>query len=113
MIRCKNFSAFCSFITEFWSKAGFSRVQQEYQAELWNLVLDDWEMARNLVLLSLVSYKGRKSAELPPELPSSNRVEAEDSDVDLDEDDVDEEEEDDEDDDGESVPLPSSLRNLR
>ncbi|MEG4351778.1 type I-MYXAN CRISPR-associated Cas8a1/Cmx1 [Microcoleus sp. LAD1_D3] len=114
MIRCKNFSAFCSFITEFWSKAGFSRVQQEYQAELWNLVLDDWEMARNLVLLSLVSYKGRKSPDLPPELPSSKRVEAEDSEVDLDENDGDEEEEDDEDDDdGESVPLPSSLRNLR
>ncbi|MEG4799971.1 type I-MYXAN CRISPR-associated Cas8a1/Cmx1 [Microcoleus sp. ARI1-B5] len=103
MIRCKNLSAFCSFITEFWSKAALSRVQQEHQAELWNLVLDDWEMARNLVLLSLVSYKPRESADLPPQLPSSDRSKDEDFDDNEDEDD----------DDGDSVSLPQSLRNLR
>ena len=110
MIRCKNSSAFCSFITEFWSRAGSSPVLQEHQAELWNLVLDDWEMARNLVLLSLVSYKPRKSADLQPQLPSCDRSKDEDFDED---DEDDDDEDDDDDDDGESVSLPASLRNLR
>jgi CRISPR-associated protein Cas8a1/Csx13 len=57
--RCKNANAFRAFIMDFWSRAGLISVLQDHWEELLPLTTGkmDWQVARDLTLLALASYK--------------------------------------------------------
>ncbi len=63
LIRCLNSEDFRHFMTaNFWSKAGNITILADYWEELMPLTTkpDNWKLARDLALLSLVSYKSQK-----------------------------------------------------
>ena len=63
LIRCQNSEDFRHFMTaSFWSKAGNIDTLADYWEELMPLTTkpDNWKLARDLALLSLVSYKSQK-----------------------------------------------------
>lgn len=63
LIRCQNSEDFRHFMTaSFWTKAGNISILAEYWEELMPLTTkpDNWKLARDLALLSLVSYKSKK-----------------------------------------------------
>ena len=63
LIRCQNSEDFRHFMTaSFWSKAGTISILADYWEELMPLTTkpDNWKLARDLALLSLVSYKSQK-----------------------------------------------------
>ncbi|MGF1987473.1 MAG: type I-MYXAN CRISPR-associated Cas8a1/Cmx1 [Nostoc sp. ZfuVER08] len=57
--RCKNANGFRAFIMDFWSRAGLISVLQDHWEELLPLTTGkiDWQVARDLTLLALASYK--------------------------------------------------------
>ena len=62
LIRCQNSEDFRHFMTaSFWSKAGNVSLLADYWEELMPLTTnpDNWKLARDLALLSLVSYKSQ------------------------------------------------------
>ena len=64
LIRCLNSEDFRHFmVANFWSKAGNISILADYWEELMPLTTkpSNWKLARDLALLSLASYKSRKS----------------------------------------------------
>jgi len=83
--RSKNAENFREFITEFWSRAGRIPTLQEHWQDLMQFVMQDsyWKKSRDLALLALASYKGKKDSDEDERDETDENNELKDESIDL------------------------------
>jgi len=62
LTRCKTAKAVREFVMDFWARAGKLPTVQDNWETFMQLIMKDWQAAKDLALLALVSYKGKDNS---------------------------------------------------
>lgn len=66
LVRCKNAESLREVVVDFWSRSGPLPTLQEHWAEMLSFFTPKrWQLARDLALLALASYKGDEKIQVP------------------------------------------------